>query len=45
MLFVHLFINYVLTLKNVKYQFNTKYSNNHYVKLIFEYVENSTSKF
>jgi len=28
MLFVHLLINYViLTLRNVKYQFNAKYSN------------------
>jgi len=28
-LFVHLFINYVIfTLRKVKYQFNTKYSNN-----------------
>jgi len=29
MLFVYLFINYVsFTLRNVKYQFNTKYPNN-----------------
>jgi len=29
MLFVQLFINYVIfTLRNIKYQFNTKYSNN-----------------
>jgi len=29
MLFVHLFVNYVsFTLRNVKSQFNTKYSNN-----------------
>jgi len=28
MLFVYLLINYVIfTLKNIKYQFNTKYSN------------------
>jgi len=28
MLFVYLFINCVILTKNVKYQFNTKYSNN-----------------
>jgi len=47
MLFIHLFINYVLKLKNIKYKFNTKYSNNelHYVKLTLGNVKNSTQKF
>jgi len=31
---VHLLINCViLTLRNVKYQFNTKYSNNHIIRI------------
>jgi len=34
MLFVHLFINCVIfTLRNVKYQFNTKYPNNNQIML------------
>jgi len=34
MLFVRLHINYVIfTLKNVKYQFNTKYPSNNYIML------------
>jgi len=43
-LFFYLFINCViLTLKNVEYQFNTKYSNNTITfKLILMYVKNST---
>jgi len=48
MLFVHLLINYVIfTLRNVKYQYNTKYPNNivSYVKLTLGYVKNSTQKF
>jgi len=50
MFFVSLIlINYVvLTLKKIEYQFNIKYSNDvqwHYVKLILEYVKNSTQRF
>jgi len=34
MLFVHLLINNVIfTLRNVKYQFNKKYSNNNHIML------------
>jgi len=47
-LFVHLFTNYVIfTLRKIKYQFDTKYSNNksHYVKLTLVYVTNLTQKF
>jgi len=41
MLFIHLLINYViLTLRNVKYQFNTKYLNN-IITLTFRYIKNS----
>jgi len=35
----HLLVTYVIfKLRNVKYQFNTKYPNNHYVKLTLEYM-------
>jgi len=47
MLFVHLLINYVIcTLRNVKYQFNTKYPHNHIMlNYTLGYLKNSTQKF